>query len=361
MKILVDIGHPAHVHYFKNFIKKMKDKGLEFIITARDKEMTHYLLNKYNIDFFSRGKGGNTSLRKILYIIKADILIFLKALKFKPDLFISFSSIYAAHAAFLYRKPHIVMDDTEHSTKEQKLYLPFSKLVLNPATFRKDLGPKQIKMQTFFELTYLHPKYFSPDPSIKKELGLQKDEKYIVLRFISWGAAHDKKQSGLSMEDKRKTIEKLSTFGKIFISSEAELPEEFKSYQLKVAPERIHHVLYYASLFFGESGTMSTEAAILGTPTVRVSTLAKTLGNFQELQNKYKLLYFYDSGKEGLNKALELINNNNKSLWLRRKDIFIQNNVDITTFLVWLIENYPASMTTIKKDPSFQDKFISKE
>jgi len=27
MKILIDIGHPAHVHYFRNFIKMMESNG----------------------------------------------------------------------------------------------------------------------------------------------------------------------------------------------------------------------------------------------------------------------------------------------------------------------------------------------
>ena len=40
LKIFVDIGHPAHVHYFRNFIKLMQDKGHEFFVSARDKEVS---------------------------------------------------------------------------------------------------------------------------------------------------------------------------------------------------------------------------------------------------------------------------------------------------------------------------------
>jgi len=55
MKILLDIGHPAHVHYFKNFIKIMEDKGHQFLITSRNKEIEHHLLKQYKIAFKSRG------------------------------------------------------------------------------------------------------------------------------------------------------------------------------------------------------------------------------------------------------------------------------------------------------------------
>ena len=39
MKILIDIGHPAHVHLFKNLIGNLRKDGHEVIITARDKEI----------------------------------------------------------------------------------------------------------------------------------------------------------------------------------------------------------------------------------------------------------------------------------------------------------------------------------
>jgi len=52
MKILIDINHPAHVHYFKNIIKIMEKKGHEFLIISRNKEIEHYLLKKYEGPFY---------------------------------------------------------------------------------------------------------------------------------------------------------------------------------------------------------------------------------------------------------------------------------------------------------------------
>ena len=76
MRIFIDIGHPAHVHYFKNFIKIMKNRGHSFLITARNKEITHNLLNNFNIDFVDRGVGGQGMVAKFLYMFKADMLIY---------------------------------------------------------------------------------------------------------------------------------------------------------------------------------------------------------------------------------------------------------------------------------------------
>ena len=38
------------------------------------------------------------------------------------------------------------------------------------------------------------------------------------------------------------------------------------SYTIDILSADIHHVLYYANLFIGESATMATESAVLGIP-----------------------------------------------------------------------------------------------
>ena len=43
MKILLGIGHPADVHFFKYFINDLKNKGHEVYVAAREKEITYYL------------------------------------------------------------------------------------------------------------------------------------------------------------------------------------------------------------------------------------------------------------------------------------------------------------------------------
>jgi len=69
MKILIDIGHPAHVHYFKNFIRIMQTNGSRFMITSRNKEIAHYLLKKHNIPFLDRGKGRRSVIGKAIYYL----------------------------------------------------------------------------------------------------------------------------------------------------------------------------------------------------------------------------------------------------------------------------------------------------
>ena len=216
MKILIDIGHPAHVHYFKNFIKIMQKNGNLFLIIARDKEVTHRLLDSYSIQYINRGKGGNNLLKKLLYIPIADKKIFSEAKRFNPDIFLSFGSTYAGHVAFLLKKSHIVFDDTEHAGIEHFMYKPFATNILTPSCFLKNMGNKHIKFNSYMEQCYLNDHYFKPNENILDELGINSNEKYAIVRFVSWNANHDVGQKGLTFENKKELIAKLSKKMRVF-------------------------------------------------------------------------------------------------------------------------------------------------
>ena len=133
-------------------------------------------------------------------------------------------------------------------------------------------------------------------------------------------AFHDKGQLGIPDKMKKYVISELSKYSKVYISSEDSLPKELNKYKLNIRPKDIHIVLKNADLFFGESGTMAVESALLGTPSVRVSSLAKSLGNFNELNEKYKLLYYYEDTNEALNKSISILKNkDSRDIWKKRK------------------------------------------
>jgi uncharacterized protein len=356
MRIFIDIGHPAHVHYFKNFIKIMKAEGHDFLITARDKEITFELLQKYGIPYVNRGKGGNGLTGKLLYMLRADWILYKTAKKFKPDLFLSFASTYAAHASALYRKPHIAIDDTEHAKLELLIYPPFTEVILTPSCFLKDLGEKQIRFNSYIEFSYLHKDFFKPDPSIRKELGVEPNEKFVLFRFISWTASHDIGQAGIPDPMKKELVELfLKNNFKVFVSSEKSLDSYFEPFRLKTDSSKIHQVIKEASFLIGESGTMSTEACILGTPAVFVNTL--NAGVFMD-EVKYGLLYSYRNSEGLIQKIFALINKKElKEAHHQRAMQLMNDKINITAFLVWFVKDYPKSAQIMKRDPSYQNNF----
>ncbi len=360
MRIIVDIGHPAHVHYIKNLLKIMKRRGHDFLVTARDKECTHELLQHYNIDFISRKKGSKSFTGKFFYLIRTDYFLWQKAKKFKPDMFISFSSPYAAHASALARKPHIVHDDTEHNRLIHLMYRPFTEVFITPQCYEQQTGNKQIRIPAYLELFHLHPEYFNPDPKIYKELNIGQGEPYAILRFVSRGASHDYGTKGMDAKLKKRAVERISRFCRVFVSSELPLDTEMEQYKLQISPWRIHHALYYANLLFGESATMASEAAVLGTPAIYINKHGR--GYTREEEKKYQLVYNYDETlnqqNEAIGKAVEIVKEQgykNKLKKMRQK--LLENSVDPTRFAVWFIENYPESFETMKENPGYHKKF----
>jgi len=362
MRIFIDIGHPAHVHYFKNFIRLMRMNGHSFFITSRDKEMAQLLLNSEGIDYVNRGKGSDHALGKIIYMFKADMFILKHAIKFKPDIFIGFASFYTAQVSSILRKPSIVIDDTENGTLQQLFYRPFANTILSPETFSKDFGSKHIKFSSYLELAYLHPNYFKPDSNILNDLGVLEGEKFTICRFVSWKANHDYGHSGLSIESKIRAVKEYSKFGKVFITSECALPEELKEFQIKIAPHKIHHALYFASLLYGESATMASEAAVLGTPAIYIDNEGR--GYTDEQESKYKLVYNFNESVTQQQKSIDLgidilsIENSN-NIYHKRRDNILSDKINFTKYLMWLVEGYPKSAKLLMINNDHQFNFRS--
>jgi uncharacterized protein len=354
MKILIDIGHPAHVHYFRNFIRLMQNKGHEFFISARDKEVTHLLLQKYNIPYFNRGTGSPNLIGKLAYLAKADLLLLRKAKIFKPDILLSFASPYAAHVAKYLNKPHIAFTDTENAKLGILSFAPFTKCIITPASFKKDFGVKHVKFKGFMELCYLHPNRFSPDYSILSEMGISGDEPYSILRFVSWGANHDIGQSGFSDKSKVQIVKGLSKRMKVYISSEGNIPKEIIQYKLSISPERIHDLLSFATLYIGEGATMASECAMLGTPAIYVNSL--NAGTIEE-QERLGLLYNFRNEQYVLENALDLLKMPDlKNEFRHRRDTMLAQSIDVTEFMCWFIVNFPDSLKIAKETPV--DKMI---
>lgn len=360
MRILIDIGHPAHVHYFKHLIWNMQQHRHKFLIIARDKEISHQLLNAYQIPYISRGKGKNGLFGKLLYTFKANWIILKRSLSFKPDIYLSFGSPYAAHVSWLLRKPHIAVTDTEHAKLGILAFIPFTGTILTPDVFYNDFKSKHVRFNSYIEYTYLHPKYFQPDVNIKEQLGLRLTDKFVLFRFISWNASHDIGQKGIPDELKKQLINEFLTKGfKVMISAEGDMKPFFEEYRVKIAPEKIHSVLKEASFFIGESGTMATEAAILGTPSIYVNSL--NAGVFED-EVKHGILYSFRNSNGVLQKTQELLRTPDlQHMHLQKAKELASKKTDVTSYLIWFVENFPSSKQVAQENMTFQNKFLIQE
>lgn len=361
MNILIDIGHPAHVHLFKNFAHIMLGKGHKVLFTCREKEFEIDLLKANGFTFQSFGRKYNSLFGKLFGLAKFDFMEWKTCLKFKPDVLLSHGSMYAAHAAWIIRKPHISFDDT-YNMEQVRLYEPFTPVILTGNYEHPRISKKEIRYAGYHELSYLHPNYYTPDKSILDELGVKPDEKYVLIRFIALNATHDWGNKGISPQRKIEAVKTLSKYAKVFISAEGKLPEELEQYRLKTRPERIFDVMAFASLVWGESITIPAEAAVLGVPAMNNNDMVSYY--LLDEQDNYGLCFCYKANNEELNKALEncieLLKRDRKELadeWQTKKNKLLSDHIDVTAFLVWFVENYPESIQVMKDNPNYQYQF----
>lgn len=354
MKYLIDLGHPAHIHYFKQFIWSVVDLGHEVKLIARDKEVLYQLLNSYNFEFTKRGKGGKSIFSKFLYLFKADYIIFKAALKFRPDVFLSFASPYAAQIAWLTRKPHIAFDDTEHAKFSTFLYAPFSTIIMNPKSFWRKYSKKQLFFDGFMELTHLIPKYFTPSIDVLTMYGISTHEKFYIVRFVSWEASHDIGQTGISLDKKRSVIQLLLNQGRVLISAEGKLPADLEQYRIKINPAHLHDLLYYAQLYIGEGATTAAESIILGTPAIYINSL--DAGTISEQAMKYGLISLRNS-EDVLIKLGEMLNTDYKSIAQINRAQLLKEKIDVTAFVIWLLTGYPKNFELFKENANTQYQF----
>ena len=356
MKLLVDIIHPANVHYFKNFIFEMQKDGHEIIITSRDKDVSLKLMDAYHLKYRNYGKGaiGKGAIGKMLYLIIATFKFILHFFKNKPDLSLSFGSAPLAFTSWLFRVPHISFDDTEHAKLNKKLYVPITPLVISPSCFYDDLGKNHFSFRGYMELFYLHKKIFNPDIKVLKDLNIAEGKTFTLVRFVSWEAFHDIGQKGLNLQERIDLVNEAKKYGDVFISSEGELPKELKEYEIKISPEKLHDVLYFAKLYIGEGGTTASECAMLGTPSIYINTLP-LMGYLKDAQD-YELLYHLSDLKD-IKAKMGSVYKRDDEFYLEQNKEMLKGVINPTSMLIWLVKNYPSSKKMLLDNPDYQEKF----
>lgn len=328
--------HPKHFWMFKNMIELGESRGWKFLILVAKKDILEELLSGSGFNYCYIGESQPTLIKKIIQYVKYLCKSYTYSRKFKPDIFIGQAFIHFALVAKFLRLPFIIYEDTEEASILHNLTIPFCKNIITPNCFTKNLGKKHVRIKSIFEFAYLHPNYFKPNIKTLDLIGVEKDETYVVVRFVSWQAHHDLGQSVINTKEKIRIIKEIEKYAKVFISSESILPDKLKEYSIKVPPSRMHDILYYAKLYFGESPTMTAESAILGTPSICLSSWAKQLGNIRYLE-EIGLIKAYETEqhKFALANALEWLKNKKiKDIWQMRLKNKLKFNNDVTNDMV---------------------------
>lgn len=365
MRAGIFINTPSQYHFYKNVIKRLEDDGHQTFICARDYGETYDLLREDGVPYFSFSTPTVSKAGKVL-ALPSDVLNAYRYLRGQKVDVVTGFGIYNALTASLLRVPDVIFNDTEpllnplSYSLQVKLCLRLTGAFLTPATFRERLGSKQIVVNGYKEIAYLHPKYYAPDPGVPALLGVRPGEEYVVVRFNAFDALHDVGKGGFDDRQKVRLVRVLERYAKVFICSEVKLPGEIEGQVLQVPKNRLHDVLCYAKLLVTDTSTIATEAAMLGTPAVRCNGFVgdRDSGNYLELEGKYGLIFNFRDPDAAIEKAVSLVQEPGlKARWSEKRDAFLRSNIDLAGFMAWFLETYPESRAKMHRDPAVQKAF----
>lgn len=341
MKILININHPAHVHYYRNFIKLMEAKGDQFCVINRDNKMINQLLDYYGIAHTIRNKRPEKkgTVASMMNLMRMILWCVRKSFSFHPDMYMGFASSACAITSFLFRKPSILIDDTEHNSMTHRLYMPVCTKVLTPFYFKKDLGNqnKQIRFNAYVEQLYLHSAYFKSSTQVLEELGV-KPKEYVIVRYVAYDAHHDLKVHPISEETKRNIVKEISKRYRVLVSLEKSVKDPFyDDYVLEISPEKMHDLEANAKFMIAEGATMASEAFLLGVPYLYLNPLMVGYIDYQ-CTNYPNRCFMTTNGDEAMKIVSKLLDIKIDGEAERKK--VEEQTINPTEYLVKFVENY---------------------
>lgn len=319
---------------------------MEVLITSKD--VLEELVKSEGWDYFNifqEGRkidGVHPYLSSVINTFRTLFRLYTYTKKRKYDLFITDDLL--VYLGKLKRVPTIVFTDSDYSVAKQFALIlsPATKILSPEITDLQKFNSKKIGFPGYKELAYLHPNVFCPDRKYLTFLESQ-DSKFFILRLVSLRSYHDVGSKGLSDAQVSKLISVLEQKGKVFISTERSLPKHLEKYRISIKPKYILHVLAFAEIFIGDSQTMTSEAAVLGTPAIRCNDFVGKINVMEEKEIKYGLSYnFFPSDFESLIKKVEeLLNDETKKMSFQKKrEIMLTEKIDLSAFMIWVLENF---------------------
>jgi predicted glycosyltransferase len=290
MKIWIDMTAPAHVLVFRPIIPRLRERGHDVEVTARDYAQTLELLELHGIEHTAFGShGGASRLRKLASLLSRTRAMRKFGRKRGFDLAVAHGSNDLALAARRLRIPAVNMFDYEFATLQHNIGCRLARRVLTPDTIpperlrRFGAGPeKLVQYPGLKEEYYLAD--FSPDEDVLTQLGLDRANVIVVVRPPPDVSLYHRKSNPLfpqvlthlgSQEGVQAVVLPRTGAQREYVRSLA-LP----SVVLAEHAVDAQSLVALADLVVSAGGTMNREAVALGTPVY--TTYGGRLGGVDE-------------------------------------------------------------------------------
>lgn len=325
-KIWIDIEEPKTAVMFIPLSKMFHDAGYELLITVRDYDSTYKILDDSKIVYEKIGKHGGEKLEdKLKEYIKRLSELFPKVNQFKPDFFVTFSSVEGTRIAYGLKIKSIGFNDEPRNEPVCKLILPFLDNIITPECvpqewyLRLNADPnKLIRYNGIDEIGWLSN--YTPNPQILEDFKLEKG-KFIIMRSEPSFASY--------LIDQLKPEETMIT--KFFPSIYQEFPnlkyfllvrtskqEEFLRKNLKSFSDEKNITItqylpnmvdfcFYGALMISGGGTIVRESSLLNVPSIEFFPGETAPQEYFLIKNGFPLEHIKDPQKI-IERSIKILN-----------------------------------------------------
>lgn len=270
-RVWIDIANSPHATFFKPVVDVLRERGHDVILTAWDRAQTEELARGYWPDVQVVGAGSERSLvQKSLRIWNRARALAAAVKTARPDVALGHNSYSQVIAGRLLRCRVVTMMDYEHQPANH-LAFRLAHSVVVPAHFPQDAarrmgaGRKLLRYDGFKEEITLA--LFEPDPVFRASLSVPEDAVLAASRPPPDGALYHRHSNDLF----GRAIEAVAAKGATVLLSPRSAAQG-ESYRAIEGVRVLEHavsgldLLWHSDLVIGAGGTMTREAAILGTP-----------------------------------------------------------------------------------------------
>ena len=338
--LFFDISHPVQVLMFRPVIERLEETGYKAAVFARDKDVTLGLLERFGIPAQTLAARRRGRLGSMVELVAREVRLLRLARAEHPRAIIG-TSVHAARVGRLSGAKSIVVNDDDAAAVPlfAKLAYPLADVIVTPHCLAFENHPGQVTYRGNQQLFYLHPARFQPEAGIRSELGLRPTERFGVIRLSALDAHHDAGVRGLGRAHLAEIARRIPKDVVVFASLERtqDLPEAFRP--ITLPPDRLHQVLAAAEFFLGDGQTMTAEAAVLGTPALRLNDFVGRISYLKELE-AYGLAFGFRPGEEPalMQTLTELLNGARpRAAFAEARLRFLSDMVDPLPWLVALV------------------------
>ncbi len=274
MRIWIDLTNSPHVLVMRPVIEKLRERGHEVEVTARDFAQTLGLLERFGIAHtaIGRHRGGRIGA-KARGLAERSLALTRWARGRRFDRALGHGSNDITIAAALLRIPSATTFDYEWATVQHNVNCRLAAAVVVPDAipperlYRYGARGKIRAYPGLKEEYYLAD--FEPDPAIVEELGLDRAQPIAVVRTPPAVSLYHRFENDLFA----RVLVRLADVQTVVLPRTPEQRAELERSGGFIVPERAidaQSLIAYADVVVSAGGTMNREAVALGTPVYTV-------------------------------------------------------------------------------------------